>query len=190
MIRTACIRFDPRGLYPDADAGKIAPGPSSARDAEGEMRAHIKNPKDILAGILFLAIAAVFAYGLRELPIGTAFRMGPGYFPMLLSGLLALLGLFILVNGIRVEGPPIGEIPWRGVLLIILPIAFFGMTLKGLGIIPSLSIAIFGTTLASSHFRLSTALLNTAVLVISSWLIFIKGLGLPISLFGPWVGGY
>jgi putative tricarboxylic transport membrane protein len=154
------------------------------------MRARVKNPKDFFAGLLFLAIAGVFAYKLNELPIGTAFRMGPGYFPMLLCILLAAFGAIILVSGIRVDGPAIGEVPWRGVALILLPIMFFGFTLKGLGLIPALAITVFATTLASRRFRLRAALLNTAVLVVASWLIFIKGLGLPISILGPWLGGY
>jgi hypothetical protein len=150
----------------------------------------IKNPKDFFAGILFIIIAGVFASQLRELPIGSAFRMGPGYFPMLVAGLLGALGLVIMVGGLRAKGEPISYVPWRGLLLIVVPVVFFGLTLKGLGFVPSLAITVFATTLASVHWNLWTALINTAVLTLSSWLIFIKALGLPISVFGPWVGGY
>ena len=153
------------------------------------MPSFIKNTKDFIAGLLFLAIAGVFGYELHELPIGTAFRMGPGYFPMVLAALLGGLGIAILVNGLRAEGEPIGTIPWRGLALIVLPVIFFGITLKGLGLVPSLAITVFVTTLARVHWNLWVALINTAVLTVSGWLIFIKGLGLPLSLFGPWVGG-
>jgi putative tricarboxylic transport membrane protein len=150
----------------------------------------IKNPKDFFSGVLFLAIAGVFAYGLRELPIGTAFRMGPGYYPMVLAGLLAFLGVIIMIGGLRTEGEPISGVPWRGFILIVLPVIFFGATLKGLGMVPSLAITVFVTTLASVHWNLRTALINTVVLTVGGWLIFIKALGLPIVVFGPWVGGY
>jgi putative tricarboxylic transport membrane protein len=154
------------------------------------MLGFIKNPKDFFAGAVFIAISAVFAYGVLELPVGTAFRMGPGYFPMVLAGLLAVLGFVIMLNGIRGGGESFGTVAWRGLILIILPLIFFGATLKGLGLVPSLAITVFVTTLASHYFNFWVASLNTAVLVISGWLIFIKGLGLPISIFGPWVGGY
>jgi Tripartite tricarboxylate transporter TctB family len=158
------------------------------------MRAHVKNPKDVAAGLVFLATAALFAYGLRELPIGTAFRMGPGYFPMVLCILLASFGIVIVFSGLTVEGERLGTVPtrepWRGMMLIVWPIIFFGTTLRGLGMVPALAITVFATTLASQYFRVVTALALTAALTIASWLIFIKGLGLPISLYGPWVGGY
>jgi hypothetical protein len=150
----------------------------------------IKNPKDFFAGVLFIVIAGVFASQLRELPIGSAFRMGPGYFPMVVAGLLGALGLIIMVGGLRDKGEPISRVPWRGLLLVVFPVVFFGLTLKGLGLVPSLAIMVFATTLASVHWNLRTALINTAVLTIGGWLIFVKALGLPISVFGPWVGGY
>ena len=154
------------------------------------MPAFIKSPKDFFAGLMFLVIAAVFAIGVHELPIGTAFRMGPGYFPLVLVLLLAVFGLIILISGIRVPGAPIGTIPWRGIALITLPVIFFGMTLKGLGLIPSLTITVFVTSLGSRLWDLKTSIAITVVLVVFSWLVFVRGLGLPLSLYGPWVGGY
>jgi putative tricarboxylic transport membrane protein len=154
------------------------------------MPSFIKSPKDFFAGLLFIAIAAVFAHGVLELQIGTAFRMGPGYYPLLLVGLLAALGLVIMFNGVWAEGEPIGVVAWRGLINIVLPVVFFGVTIRGLGFVPSLALTVFFTTLASGHFKLRVGLANTAVLVLFGWLIFIWGLGLPISLLGPWVGGY
>jgi putative tricarboxylic transport membrane protein len=154
------------------------------------MPAFIKGPKDFFAGLLFLAIAAVFAFGVIELPIGTAFRMGPGYFPLVLTLLLAVLGATILVNGLRFPGEPIGTVPWRGLLLITMPVIFFGATLKGLGFVPSLALTVFGTTLATRLWDFTYAALTTVSLVAFCWAVFIWGLGLPLSLYGPWVGGY
>jgi hypothetical protein len=154
------------------------------------MPSFIKSPKDFFAGLLFIAIAAVFAHGVLELQIGTAFRMGPGYFPLMLVGLLAALGLVILFRGVWAEGEPIGVVAWRGLINIVLPVVFFGVTIRGLGFVVSLALTVFFTTLASGHFKLWVGLMNTAVLVLFGWLIFIWGLGLPISLLGPWVGGY
>jgi hypothetical protein len=142
----------------------------------------VRNPKDFICGLLLLAVAGIFALGLRELPIGTAFRMGPGYFPMLLCGLLA--------NGIWIPGEALRNFTWRGLLNIVLPVVFFGATLRGLGFVLSLGLTVFFTSIASVHFKIWVAFLNTAVIVFFGWLIFIWGLKLPISLLGPWVGGY
>jgi hypothetical protein len=154
------------------------------------MPSFVKSPKDFICGALLIAIAAVFAFGALELPMGSASRMGPGYFPMLLCGLLAVLGLAILLNGLWLDGEPIRNFAWRGLVNIVLPVVFFGATLRGLGFVPALGLTVFFTTIASVHFKLWVAAVNTAVLVFFGWLIFIWGLKLPLSLFGPWVGGY
>lgn len=154
------------------------------------MPSFIKNPKDFIAGLLFIATAALFGYGTLELPIGTAFRMGPGYFPMVLCIMLAILGVVVLMNGIVLDGGKITNFTWRGLLNIVLPVVFFGATLRGLGFVLSLAITVFFVSIASTHFNVRTTLINVAVLVFAGWLIFIWGLGLPIQVFGPWVGGH
>jgi putative tricarboxylic transport membrane protein len=150
----------------------------------------IKSPKDFYCGLLLIAIAAIFAWGLGRLPIGTAFRMGPGYFPLVLTIFLAALGAAILINGLRAEGEPIGDVPWRGVAFTLLPIVFFGATLKGLGFVPSLAATVLASTFAGSRWDLRYAITIVIVLVLAAVAIFVFGLGLPLSLFGPWVGGY
>jgi putative tricarboxylic transport membrane protein len=152
--------------------------------------AFIKNPKNFFSGLMFLAVASLFAYGLQELSIGSALRMGPGYFPLVLVLLIALLGLVLMVNGVWVAGEPFGTIPWRSIALITLPTIFFGATLKGLGLVPSLSLTIFATSFATRRWDLTTSIAVTVCLVAFSWLIFVRGLGLPLALLGPWVGGY
>lgn len=154
------------------------------------MPSFIKNPKDFIAGLLFIAISALFAYGTMELPIGTAFRMGPGYFPMVLCFILAALGFVVMLNGIVLEGEKITNFTWRGLFNIVLPVVFFGVTLRGLGFVLSLAITVFFVSIASARFKVRTSLINAAVLVFFGWLIFIWGLGLPIQVWGPWVGGY
>jgi hypothetical protein len=150
----------------------------------------IRNPKDFFTGLLLLVIAAVFAYGLTELQIGTAYRMGPGYFPMVLIILLALFGLMILINGFTTDGEAIGEIPWRALILVTLSVAIYGATLRGLGFVLALALSVLISTFAAERWDAKAALALTIGLVASCFLIFVKGLGLPIAPFGPWVGGY
>ncbi|WP_029004641.1 tripartite tricarboxylate transporter TctB family protein [Azorhizobium doebereinerae] len=150
----------------------------------------VRNPKDVISGLLFIALAVLFAWQSRELTIGTAMRMGPGYFPLLLSGLLGLFGLIVLVNGLRTPGEAPSGIVWRALILLTLSTLLFGFAMKPLGFLPALGASVFLSTLASRKFHLMTALIITAVMCVFCWAVFILGLGLPLPLLGPWLGGY
>ncbi len=150
----------------------------------------IRNPKDVLSGLLFIALGLLFAWQTQELPMGTAVRMGPGYFPLLLSGLLGLLGLIILINGLRFPGEMPSGIAWRAVIIITGAVVFFGFAVRPVGFLPALGITVFVAATASRLFTFKTAIANTVVMVIFAWAVFIKGLGLPIPILGPWLGGY
>lgn len=150
----------------------------------------IRNQKDFFTGLLLFAVSLFFGYGLLELPIGTAFRMGPGYFPMVLTGLLAIFSIALIVNGLRYEGEPIGAIPWRALFIVTLSIALYGVTLKGLGLVPALALTAFISTFAGGKWDARVAIIVTVVVVAACYAIFLRGLGLPLSPFGPWVGGY
>lgn len=164
--------------------------PAESLLAWGNAVLTIRNPKDFFTGLLLLAIAAVFAYGLLELDIGTAHRMGPGYFPMVLTGLLTLLALVILVGGFTTDGEKIGEIPWRALIIITASVVLYGVTLRGLGFVLSLVLTVLLSTFAAERWDAKSAIALTILLVASCFLVFVKGLGLPIATFGPWVGGY
>lgn len=154
----------------------------------------IKNPKDVIAGLLLVGTAAMFALLTADLPMGSAVRMGPGYFPLVLAGILGALGLIVLVTGLRYpdEGAPVrlAALPWRALILITLAVFVFGFGIRPLGLGPSIGLAVFISALASHRFHLITALTLTAVMVAFAWAVFIKGLGLPLPMLGPWLGGY
>src|SRR5262245_2446478 len=90
-----------------------------------------------LCGALFVALGAIFAYESWMLDMGTALRMGPGYFPLLLAFVLLALGIVIIVQATRVKGEPFGPIAWRGMLLILPAPVVFGLTVRGLGFLPA-----------------------------------------------------
>ncbi|MGE3874376.1 MAG: tripartite tricarboxylate transporter TctB family protein, partial [Parvibaculaceae bacterium] len=77
------------------------------------------DPVNGACGALFAVLGAVFAYESFMLDMGTALRMGPGYFPSMLGLVLLLLGVVILLQATRVGGAPLGPMAWRGMLLIL-----------------------------------------------------------------------
>jgi hypothetical protein len=140
-----------------------------------------------ICGALFVASGAFFAIQSLGLDLGTTVRMGPGYFPLLLAGVLVLLGAIIFIQALRVEGEPIGPIAWRGLLFILPAPVFFGLTVRGLGFAPSLFLTAFIACFASQKMNLFFAIVLSLLLTIFSVAVFSYGLGLPFERFGPWV---
>ena len=146
-----------------------------------------KDGTDIAAGLLFMAIAGFFAWQGLGLDMGTTTRMGPGYFPMILSGLLFLLGLLVTIKSFGREGEPMGPIAWRGILFILPAPVFFGLTVRGLGFVPALFVTTLIAAQASMKMRPMYALVLAVAVTVMSTLIFSYGLGLPFRRFGPWL---
>jgi hypothetical protein len=146
--------------------------------------------KDILSGLIFLGFGLGFGYAASGYEIGTAFRMGPGYFPLVLAAALALLGIAILVKGLTAAASdePIGPVPWRGAVLILGALIFFGATVRGLGLAPTVFGAGVLSALASRRNTPVAALLIAAALTVFCVLIFHYGLGVALPVVGPWLG--
>ena len=149
----------------------------------------IKDQRDFWAGLMFMAFGGFFClYSVYNYNIGTAFRMGPGYFPLVLSGLLMLLGLLIIASAIHDRGSEgIGALAWRGVFFILPAPIFFGLTIRGLGFVPAIFLTTLIAGLASLKMRLHRALLLAAGVTIFATVVFSYGLGLPFRRFGPWL---
>jgi hypothetical protein len=143
---------------------------------------------DALAGLLFILFGLLFGVQSLGLEIGTAFRMGPGYFPLVLSGILILLGLLIAAKSVRGRGSEgVGTLAWRGALFILPAPIFFGLTVRGLGFVPAIFLTTLIAGLASFKMRLHWALLLAAGVTVFATVVFSYGLGLPFRRFGPWL---
>ncbi len=145
--------------------------------------------KDILSGLIFIGIGLAFGFAASGYQLGTAFRMGPGYFPLFLAGVLVVLGAAIVVKGLLAQAPddPAAPRPWRGLVLLLGAILFFGATIRGLGLVPTLFLTVFASALASRRNTVVSALLLAAGMTAFCVLIFSYGLGVTIPLFGPWL---
>jgi hypothetical protein len=145
------------------------------------------NHRDLLLGAIFALIGAAFVIASRGLDMGTPQRMGPGLFPLLLAAVLMLLGIAIAVQSFFTAEEGIGKVPWRGLVLILAAPVLFGITVRGLGLVGAVVLAIVTSTFASQRSGLVLAGLLTLGLTIFCVLVFSYGLGLPIPLRGPWL---
>jgi hypothetical protein len=145
--------------------------------------------KNLLAGAIFVAFGLAFAIAAANYDLGSALKMGPGYIPLVLGGVLVLLGAIIVAEGLFAGASvPIGAVPWRGAILLAGGVVFFGATVRGLGLAPALFVAALMSAFASRRTGVVAALLMAVGLTVLCILIFVEGLGAPLRLFGPWLG--
>ena len=144
--------------------------------------------KDLLAGLAFIGFGLAFAIGAAGYQVGTARAMGPGYFPLVLGGILVALGLLIIVKGfIAGEGAVVGSVPWRALVVIVAAILFFGATIRGLGVVPSVFLTALLAGFSGRRSGVVAPVVIAASLTVACVLIFVYALQLPLPLFGPWV---
>ena len=160
----------------------------------------IKSQKDFYSGLLYTIVGASFAYGATSYTIGTGARMGPGYFPLLLGAILAIIGGVILFKSLVVETPTgdqVGSWAWKPLVFIIAGNLLFGVLLGGLPSIKlpamGLIVAIYGTTLvvsmAGDQFKLKEVLILGTVLSVMSYLAFILLLKLQFPVWPTFISG-
>jgi hypothetical protein len=144
----------------------------------------IKSPKDFWSGVMFIAIGGFFmAWAVANYQMGTAVRMGPGYFPTLLGGLLAFLGAIVLLQSLVANGPPVPTFSFRPLLLISLACVLYGYLMKPLGLVLSTTIMVFVSALGGHEFKWKEVTILTVILIIFSVVVFVKGLTLPFPLW-------
>lgn len=145
------------------------------------------NKADFAAGLLFVAVGLGFGITALGLEMGTALRMGPGFFPMVLAVILVLLGAAIMATAFRSAGEAVGRYAWRGMVFILGAPVFFGLTVRGLGFVPSIFLTTLIAALAGLKLRPVNAVLLSLAVTIFCTLVFSVALGLPFRRFGPWL---
>lgn len=144
--------------------------------------------KDILAGGVFVALGIAFATGALAYDIGTALRMGPGYVPLVYGAILVALGIAVVLKGFLAgEGEPTGGVDARAVILITAALIFFGLTIRGLGVVG----ALLGTSLLAAFARSATSARDVLLIAVGltafSVVVFIVALQLRLPLVGSWI---
>ncbi|RCW75974.1 tripartite tricarboxylate transporter TctB family protein [Pseudorhodoferax soli] len=161
---------------------------------------NIKSQKDFFSGLMFTVVGVAFAWGATTYTVGNGARMGPGYFPLMLGIVMAIIGMIITFTSLVTETPDgdkIGKWAWKQVVFILGANFAFGVLLGGL---PSLGIpamglivAIYALTIISSlaghEFNLKAVLILATVLAIGSYFAFIWALKLQIQVWPTFITG-
>lgn len=154
------------------------------------MLSFVHGPKDFWAGIVYVVLGAGFALIARDYSLGTAIRMGPGYFPTVLGALLACVGLISVARGITRSGEPLEGFAWRPVVFVSLSLILFAVLLNGAGLILALAALLLIAPMAAQSLKYSvTGALAAVFLIAFCALIFVEALGLPLPLIGNWFVG-
>lgn len=149
------------------------------------MRGSLLSRREVLGGLLLLALGLGFLLLSFNYPMGSARRIGAGVFPALVAGLLVVVGLLITLRGLIGTGERIGDLALKPLVLIVAAIGAFALMLKPLGFVPATFVMILLAARAHPGFRWPSAILLAVVTILFGGAVFIKGLGLPMPLFGP-----
>jgi hypothetical protein len=159
------------------------PQTATAAEERKKMAVRIKGPKDFWSGVMFIGFGAfVMLWALTHYQMGSAVRMGPAYFPVVLGGLLVFLGVIVLLEGLAMEGPPVPKFSYRPLLLISGACVIYGYMMKPLGLILATGLLVFISALGGHEFKWKEVTYLYLALIVFSILVFVKGLTLPFPV--------
>jgi hypothetical protein len=147
--------------------------------------AFIRHPKDFFAGLLFVAFGVAAIIIGSNYSLGTAARMGPGYFPRILGILLALLGAALSLRALKIQGEPLPHWYWRPILVVLGSVVAFGLVVTHIGLVIATIGLVFASSAASHEFRPKEALISGVLLAALTVGVFIFGLALQLPIW-PW----
>ena len=149
------------------------------------MQLKIKSPEDFWSGLMFIAIGVTAMYVSRDYPMGSALRMGPGYFPTWLGGIMTVFGAIVFSSSFWVQGEGTGDWALRPLFVLTTTIALYGVMLDEiqLGFVPALMILIIGCALAHKDVHWLETIILSVFLTVGCVALFIYGIGLPYRLF-------
>lgn len=149
----------------------------------------IRNQKDFFAGLLFIIFGLAFMWLARDYNFGTARRMGPAYFPMVLSAALVIFGIIIGIRGVAVSEGPIRGFTLKGLTLVIVSTVLFGALVRTAGVPVATAVLVIVSAYGSQRFNWKPTLVLALGLATFCVVVFIYALGLPMPVLGSWLGG-
>ena len=160
----------------------------------------IKSQKDFFSGLMFAAVGGGFAWGATNYTIGNGARMGPGYFPLLLGIVLAVLGALIMFYSFvenTPDGDKVGKFAWRPIGYVLGANVAFGILLGGLpsiglppmGLIAGIYALVFIASKAGEVFVVKDVFILATVLAVGSYVAFIWALKLQMPVWPAFITG-
>ena len=149
--------------------------------------AWIRHPKDFFAGLLFIAFGIAAIVIGSNYALGTAARMGPGYFPRILGILLIALGLALALRALRMSGSPVPAFKWRPLLVVLLSVEAFGLIVNYAGVVVSTIFLIVAASAASHEFRWRESLIAGVALAALAVGVFVIGLKLQLPIWPAFI---
>jgi Tripartite tricarboxylate transporter TctB family len=145
----------------------------------------IRNQRDFWSGLMFIAAGILFIALSAQYQFGTSAKMGPGYFPAVLGGLMAVLGALVTFGAYSETNivTTLSKVGWREILLLLGSVAVFGFLLPRLGMVISLAVLVGVSAIASHEFSVRDTLIAVVVLVPMSWVVFVWGLELQFPVW-------
>ncbi len=147
------------------------------------MKIKSPNNKDFYAGLMFLFFGILFLLMARSYPMGSARQMGPGYFPAVLGGLLALIGLGLSVGTLLSGGEAIKSWGLRPLILVALGVLSFAALVQPMGLVLAVLILVVISSLGGPEFRIREVAGLFIVLAALSVGVFVYGFGLPLEVW-------
>ncbi|TWG80996.1 tripartite tricarboxylate transporter TctB family protein [Cupriavidus gilardii J11] len=151
----------------------------------------IRSQKDFASGLMFILVGIGFSWVARGYSMGTAAKMGPGYFPFWLGVVLALLGVLVLFGSLSTKGEEDKMARWdiKTLLWILGSVVLFGLLLKPLGMVLSVIVLVLVSSMASHEFTWRGAILNTIVILAISVGAFVYGINLQMPVWPAFITG-
>lgn len=158
----------------------------------------VNSEKDFYSGLLFMAVGVAFAVAATHYKIGNGSKMGPGYFPLILGVLLALIGIAVTASSLlkrTPDGDKIGKFAWKPLFFIIAANLVFGACIGGLpsiglpplGLIVGVVLLTFIAANAGDEFKLKEVAVLAAILSVMSYLAFVVLLKLQFPVWPTFI---
>ncbi|HVZ54791.1 MAG TPA: tripartite tricarboxylate transporter TctB family protein [Pseudolabrys sp.] len=166
----------------------------------GRFQFKVRGPRDFFGGLALIALAILAIWASGDLPGQAGFAFGPGTAPRMFASLLAIVGAFVALSGLLIDGPPIESFALKGPAYVVGAILLFALLIRGasleyiglpvqlpaLGLVPATFIAFMVSIMGSSEMRWIESLLAAVAMTVFCVLLFVYLLGLPFQLW-PWV---
>ena len=148
----------------------------------------IRHPKDFWSGVLFFAIGLFAVVVGSKYTLGTAARMGPGYFPRILGILMIVLGAILALRSFRISGPPLPKWKLRPTAVVLGSVVLFGAIVQSVGVAISTVVLIVVASAASHEFRPLESLIAGVLLSALAVGVFVVGLKLQLPIWPTFFG--